>query len=83
MNKIIAAAALIILGTAGQADLVLPKAHVSALACLENLDTTSTWNQCLGQLFAPCLGDDVGSESHVRCQITEFAGLTVECAACL
>ena len=67
MNKIIAAAALIILGTAGQADSVLPKAHVSALACLENLDTTSTWNQCLGQLFAPCLGDDVGSESHVRC----------------
>ena len=67
MNKIIATAALIILGTAGQAVSVLPKAHVSALACLENLDTTSTWNQCLGQLFAPCLGDDVGSESHVRC----------------
>ena len=83
MNKIIAAAALIILGTAGQADSVLPKAHVSALACLENLDTTSTWNQCLGQLFAPCLGDDVGSESHSRCQITEFAGLTGEYAACL
>ena len=67
MNKIIATAALIILGTAGQAVSVLPKAHVSALACLENLDTTSTWNQCLGQLLAPCLGDDVGSESHVRC----------------
>ena len=70
MNKIIAAAALIILGTAGQADSVLSKAHVSA-------------NQCLGQLFAPCLGDDVGSESHSRCQITEFAGLTGEYAACL
>jgi len=60
MNKFIVAAALVILGTAGQADSVLPKAHVLALACLENLGTTSTWNQCLGQLFAPCLGDDVG-----------------------
>tara|TARA_B110000483_G_scaffold87172_1_gene107627 strand:- start:191 stop:673 length:483 start_codon:yes stop_codon:yes gene_type:complete len=67
MNKFIVAAALVILGTAGQADSVLPKAHVLALACLENLGTTSTWNQCLGQLFAPCLGDDVGTESHVRC----------------
>ena len=66
MNKFIAAA-LVIFGTAGQADPILPKAHVSALACLENLGTKSTWNQCLGQLFAPCLGDDVGSESHVRC----------------
>jgi hypothetical protein len=66
MNKFIVAA-FVILGTAGQADSVLPKAHVSALACLENLGTKSTWNQCLGQLFAPCVGDDVGSESHVRC----------------
>ena len=66
MNKFIAAA-FVILGTAGQADSVLPEAHVSALACLENLGTKSTWNQCLGQLFSPCLGDDVGSESHVRC----------------
>ena len=66
MNKFIVAA-FVILGTAGQADPILPKAHVSALACLENLGTKSTWNQCLGQLFAPCLGDAVGSESHVRC----------------
>ena len=48
MNKFIVAAALVILGTAGQADSVLPKAHVLALACLENLGATSTWNQCLG-----------------------------------
>ena len=35
--------------------------------CLGSMGTTTTWGQCLNQLFQPCAGETLGSEGHVAC----------------
>lgn len=67
MKKLLIAAAFCVLGCAVQAQSSLPKEHINAMACLENMEGSTTWNQCLGLIFAPCLEDAVGSEAHVFC----------------
>ena len=67
MKKLLIAAAFCVLGWAVQAQSSLPKEHINAMACLENMEGSTTWNQCLGLIFAPCLEDVVGSEPHVSC----------------
>ena len=67
MKKLLIAAAFCVLGCAVQAQSSLPKEHINAIACLENMEASSTWSQCLGLIFAPCLEDVVGSEPHVSC----------------
>ena len=67
MKKLLIAAAFCVLGCAVQAQSSLPKEHINAMACLENMEGSTTWNQCLGLIFAPCLEDAVGSEAHVSC----------------
>ena len=67
MKKLLIAAAFCVLGCAVQAQSSLPKEHINAMACLENMEASTTWNQCLGLIFKPCSEDVVGSEAHVSC----------------
>lgn len=41
------------------------------LTCIEQMDISTTWNQCLNLMFQPCVGETVGSEGHVACLKTE------------
>ena len=67
MKKLMIAAALCTFGGMAQAQSSLPQEHINAMACLENMGTSTSWNQCLGLIFAPCVTDEVGSEAHVAC----------------
>lgn len=49
----------------------LPKDQIFVLACLENLEQSTTWGQCLNLMFQPCADNDVGSEAHVSCLTSE------------
>ena len=37
------------------------------LTCISGVGASTTWNQCLGQIFAPCEGMEVGSEPQIAC----------------
>ncbi|MDJ0638745.1 MAG: hypothetical protein QNJ20_07925 [Paracoccaceae bacterium] len=37
------------------------------LDCFASMDTTTEWNTCLNAMFAPCAGEEVGSEPHLSC----------------
>ena len=67
MKELMIAAALCTFGAMAQAQSSLPQEHINAMACLENMGASTSWNQCLGLIFAPCLEDEVGSEVHVNC----------------
>jgi hypothetical protein len=67
MKKLMIAAALCTFGGMAQAQSSLPQEHINAMACLENMGASTSWNQCLGLIFAPCLEVEVGSEAHVSC----------------
>ena len=47
--------------------------------CLDNMDNTTTWGQCLGVAFAPCSETEFSTEDHALCfaQLYEggFAGV--------
>ena len=64
-----AAAALLLAGTAGsaKAQAVIPQDKVEVLACVENLETSTTWAQCTTMMFQPCADEEVGSGGHVAC----------------
>lgn len=40
---------------------------ILVLACLEQMEVTTTWNQCLNLMFQPCVSETVGSDGHVAC----------------
>ena len=67
MKIIIIMAVFCLFNTSVQAQSSLPQEHINAMACLENMQATTTWSQCLGLMFAPCSGDQVGSDAHVAC----------------
>ena len=67
MKKLMIAAALCTFAGMAQAQSSLPQEHINAMACLENMGASTSWNQCLGLIFAPCLEVEVGSEAHVSC----------------
>ena len=67
MKKLMIAAALCTFGGIARAQSSLPQEHINAMACLENMGASTSWNQCLGLIFAPCLEVEVGSEAHVSC----------------
>ena len=67
MKKLMIAAALCTFGGMAQAQSSLPQEHINAMACLENMGASTSWNQCLGLIFAPCLEVEVRSEAHVSC----------------
>ena len=37
------------------------------LTCISGVGASTTWNQCLGQIFAPCEGMEVGSDPQIAC----------------
>ena len=41
------------------------------LSCFEGIGAETEWNQCLNLMFAPCAGEDVGSEGHLGCLAQE------------
>lgn len=43
----------------------------TVLACIEGMQTDEDWGICLGLMFAPCAGEEVGSEGHVACLRSE------------
>ena len=67
MKKLMIAAVLCAFGGMAQSQSSLPQEHINAMACLENMGASTSWNQCLGLIFAPCLEVEVGSEAHVSC----------------
>lgn len=44
------------------------------LSCFEGLGAETEWNQCLNLMFAPCAGEEVGSEGHLGCLAEEREG---------
>jgi hypothetical protein len=45
----------------------VPEDKILVLACFENLEESTTWEQCVGLMFQPCAGEDVGTKAHVAC----------------
>lgn len=39
----------------------------AAYVCLDNVGISTTWGQCLNQLFKPCADNEIGSEGHAAC----------------
>lgn len=50
-----------------QTETTIPQRHILAMACLENMDVSTTWEQCVGHIFAPCADAELGGEAHVAC----------------
>jgi hypothetical protein len=68
MRHLILAAGLLCMGMNGPVlAQELDKDKVLVLACLEQMDQSTTWNQCLNLMFQPCVGEEVGSDGHVAC----------------
>ena len=44
------------------------------VTCLGGMGTTTTWGECLNQLFAPCAAETLGSEGHVACLTVVYDG---------
>ena len=42
-------------------------AQQDVLACFAQMDQTTDWNTCLNTMFAPCAGEEVGSDAHLSC----------------
>ncbi len=41
------------------------------LNCLAEVGARTDWNTCLNTMFAPCAGQEIGSEGHLTCLKTE------------
>ena len=67
MNKPVSILILTLFGSFANAESSLPKEHINAMACLENMEVSTTWNQCLGLIFSSCSENNVGSEAHLSC----------------
>lgn len=46
---------------------VIDDDHVLALACLEQMDINTTWEQCVFQIFKECTDHSIGTDDHVAC----------------
>ncbi|HSG57464.1 MAG TPA: hypothetical protein VLA45_18580 [Paracoccaceae bacterium] len=44
------------------------------IACLAEMESETTWNQCRGMMFAPCADHAVGGEGHLACLTEEQTG---------
>ncbi len=70
IRPLFAAIALTGLTTATQAaaqDGPIAQDKVLVLACLEQMEQTTTWPQCVELMFQPCVAEEVGSEAHQAC----------------
>ncbi len=49
----------------------VPEDQILVLACLENIEQSTTWGQCLNLMFQPCAQQEVGSDGHANCLRSE------------
>ena len=71
MKNFLLSVGLAVLATAAQADTKLPQSHVNSMACLENMGQSTSWGQCLGLIFEPCVRLEVASDAHLACLQSE------------
>lgn len=62
-----AAAALSLTAPAAAQDLPIAEDKLVVLACLENMEITTSWPQCLDLMFEPCAEEAPGTEAHATC----------------
>lgn len=41
--------------------------QAQVLTCFGDIGAGSDWNSCLNTMFAPCAGEEIGSEAHLGC----------------
>lgn len=41
------------------------------LSCFSEMGVSTEWNECLDRMFAPCVGQDIGSDGHIQCLTQE------------
>ena len=76
MRYLLLSAGMAVLAMAAQAETKLPQSHVNSMACLENMGQSTSWGQCLGLIFEPCVSLEVASEAHLTCLQSEREGWT-------
>ena len=76
MRYLLLSAVMAVVAMAAQAETKLPQAHVNSMACLENMGQSTSWGQCLGLIFEPCVSLEVASEAHLTCLQSEREGWT-------
>lgn len=57
-------------------DIDIAEDKLLVLACLENLEGSTTWSQCVNLMFEPCAEQTPGTESHAACLGEERAEWT-------
>ena len=63
-----AATASLVLTTGAQArDIEIAEDKVLVMGCLEQLEQTTTWGQCVQLMFAPCADEVVATDAHAAC----------------
>ncbi|MEM7470820.1 MAG: hypothetical protein AAF340_05655 [Pseudomonadota bacterium] len=60
-------AAMLMATPAAAQDLPIADDKVVVLACLEKMEISTTWNQCLDLMFQPCAAETPGTEGHAAC----------------
>ncbi len=63
----LAIATMLLAAPATAQDLPVAQDKLVVLACLEQMEITTTWPQCLGLMFEPCAEEVPGSDGHAAC----------------
>jgi len=71
MKNFLLSVGLAVLATGAHAETKLPQVHVNSMACLENMGQSTSWGQCLGLIFEPCVRLEVASDAHLACLQSE------------
>ena len=72
LTRLLPIGALIALGltssvAVSEARTPLAQDKALVLNCIESMEITTTWAQCVSLMFQPCVKEEVGSEGHVMC----------------
>ena len=76
MKNLVLSVGLSVSALSAQAETAVPQAHVNSMACLETMGQGTSWGQCLGLIFEPCVSFEVASEAHLACLQSEREGWT-------
>ncbi|MEM6595699.1 MAG: hypothetical protein AAF672_12995 [Pseudomonadota bacterium] len=63
----LAFATLLLASPAAAEELPIAEDKLVVLACLEQMEITTTWPQCLNLMFEPCAEEVPGSDEHATC----------------
>ena len=63
----LAFATLLLASPAVAEDLPIAEDKLVVLACLEQMEITTTWPQCINLMFEPCADEGPGSDAHATC----------------